>query len=109
MAFSVSGTQIIGPNGQPFTARGINIYAGTGGPAPPTRDDNELLVWGASAVTSTFPGINFVRVNVFDFNANSASALQSVVQQLTSQGIVVELEDHNYPNVATGSDLTAAT
>jgi hypothetical protein len=108
MPFSVSGTQIIDPNGQPFIARGINIYAGSGGAAPPSRADDQLLTWGASAVTATFPGINFVRVNIFDFNADSASALQSVVQQLTSQGVVVELEDHNYPNVATGSDLTTA-
>jgi hypothetical protein len=95
-AFNVANGQIIGPNGIPFIPKGINIYA------------DQLLANGAGAVTSTFPGINFIRVNVFDLNADSAQVLAPVVSQLTTQGVVVELEDHNYPTILTGSNLTAA-
>jgi hypothetical protein len=95
-SFSVASGHIIGPNDIPFIPKGINIYA------------DQLLANGAGAVTSTFPGINFVRVNVFDLNADSAQALAPVVNQLTSQGVVVELEDHNYPTVLTGSNLQVA-
>ena len=83
-------------NGQPIQFRGINIYA-----------DN-LLQEGAADVTNTFPGINFLRVNVFDLNADSAAALTPYVDQLTSSGVVVEIEDHNYPTVLTGSSLQTA-
>ncbi|HTI83236.1 MAG TPA: cellulase family glycosylhydrolase [Acetobacteraceae bacterium] len=82
------------PNGQ--TARGINIYA------------DDLFQQGAQAVTSTFPDINFIRVNIFDLGQYSASVLAPVVNQLTSTGVTVELEDHNYPTVLTGDDLQKA-
>jgi hypothetical protein len=94
--FTVTGGQILGPNGQPFISKGINIYS------------DQLAEYGAAAVTSTFPGVNFIRLNIFDLTANTASSLQTEIQQLTSQGIVVELEDHNYPTVLTGSNLTTA-
>ena len=102
-AFQVSGGQILGPNGQPFTARGINIYA----------DDNTANVLAngagtASSIVNTFPGINFVRLEAFNLNTDTASALKPFVQTLTSQGIVVEIEDHNYPTVLSGSNLNTA-
>ena len=82
------------PNGQ--VARGINIYA------------EDLLKQGAQAVTGTFPGINFLRVNIFDLNTYTAAKLAPVVDQLTSAGVTVELEDHNYPTVLTGDHLRQA-
>lgn len=83
-------------NGQPIQFRGINIYS------------DDLRQQGAAAVLNTFPGINLLRVNVFDLNADSAAVLKPYVDQLTSAGVVVELEDHNYPTVLTGSSLQAA-
>jgi len=82
------------PNGQ--VARGINIYA------------DDLMQRGAQAVTGTFPGINFLRVNIFDLKTYTAAKLAPVVTQLTSAGVTVELEDHNYPTVLTGGRLQQA-
>jgi len=94
---TVSGGQIIGSNGQPFTAKGIDMYADC------------LMNVGAPTVTNTFPGLNFIRVNVFDMATDTAAKLKPYVDALTSQGVVVELEDHNYPAVLTGSDLMGWT
>jgi cellulase (glycosyl hydrolase family 5) len=77
--FYVSNGQIIGPNGQPFVARGINVLEGN----PPS----------AATLQADFPGINFVRLAIYDYP--SPSALSAYVSQLTSAGIVVELENHN--------------
>ena len=95
-SFNVSGGQIIGPNGQSFIAKGINIYA------------DVLLSIGAATVTDTFPGLNFLRVNVFNMTADTAAALKPYVDTLTSKGVVVELEDHNFPGVISGGDLNYA-
>jgi hypothetical protein len=48
-------------------------------------------------------------VNVFDMATDTAAKLKPYVDALTSQGVVVELEDHNYPAVLTGSDLMGWT
>jgi hypothetical protein len=78
-AFHVSGGQIIGPDGAPFIARGINVLEGQ----QPSL----------SQLQSAFPGTNFVRFAIYDYP--SPSAISSFVNQLTAAGIVVELEDHN--------------
>lgn len=69
---------------------------------------------GAAAVTNTFPGLNFVRVAVSDMTADTAAKLEPYVDALTSQGVVVELEDHNCivwgdgTPILTGSALSSA-
>jgi hypothetical protein len=93
-SFSVSGGQIIAPDGRPFIAKGINIYP------------DQLEKRGVSAVLETFPGINLVRLNIFELNQYTAAKLKPVVEQVTRHSVVVELEDHNYPAVLSGSDLT---
>ena len=50
------------------------------------------------SVRHAFPGINMLRFNVFDTNADTAAAMQNFVTTMTGMGIVVEIEDHNYPN-----------
>jgi hypothetical protein len=83
--FSATGTfyttdgQIVGPNGEPFIAAGIDVMEGN----QPTL----------SQLQSDFPGINFVRLAIYDYA--SPAALASYVNSLTSAGIVVELEDHS--------------
>jgi hypothetical protein len=94
--FRVSGGQIIAPNDRPFIAKGINIYP------------DQLEKRGVSAVLDTFPGVNLVRLNIFELTKYTAAKLKPLVEQLTRHGVVVELEDHNYPAVLSGSELTKA-
>nr|WP_294527671.1 cellulase family glycosylhydrolase [uncultured Rhodopila sp.] len=99
-AFYTTAGQIIGPNGSPFVARGIDVMEGN----QPTL----------SQLQSDFPGVNFVRLAIYDFA--SPAALLSYVNSLTAAGIVVELEDHSNSNgsnagggsgtIFTGSQLT---
>jgi hypothetical protein len=77
-AFYTTSGQIVSPNGAPFIARGIDVMEGE----KPTL----------SQLQSDFPGINFVRLAIYDYA--SPTALASYVNSLTSAGIVVELEDH---------------
>jgi hypothetical protein len=83
-SFSIAGGQIIGPNGQPFIGRGINVY------------DSQMSAVSTGSngapLTSVFPGINLVRLNVFSYQ--DPSYYQTFIRQMTALGIVVELEDH---------------
>ena len=75
--FHVENGHIIDPNGNEFIARGINA----------SFDSN------VDDMLAKFPSLNFVRVPVWDFS--DPSKLTDYVQQLTSKGIVVEIEDHS--------------
>jgi len=77
-SFHVADGKIIEPNGSTFVAHGVDVMQGN----QPS----------ASTLQSDFPGVNFVRLAVYDY-ANPAD-LSSYVNSLTSNGIVVELEDH---------------
>ena len=77
--FHVSNGQIIGPGGQPFVAAGIGVAEGN----QPS----------AATLQSDFPGVNFVRLAIYDYQ--DPSSLAAYVDQLTSAGMVVELEDHS--------------
>jgi hypothetical protein len=106
-AFSVSGGQIIGPDGATFRARGLNAPWWAPGGLPLSQS-----VWDSTTgapLTTAFPGINFVRAPVFSDALGNATpaAFQEVVSCLSSRGIVVEFEYHNYPAVVSGSPLTA--
>jgi hypothetical protein len=84
--FHVANGQIIGPNGQPFTARGVNMA------------DSDM--GDASAAISLFPGLNFVRLAIYSYKDPSAYA--SFISTMTSRGTVVEIEHHVEANGATG-------
>lgn len=77
--FGVSDGRWYTPSGQLWTIHGINV--GWGG-TPPT----------AAQILAQFPGTNFVRLAVADFPG--AASLQRVVDDYTSRGIFVEIEDH---------------
>jgi hypothetical protein len=94
--FRVSGGQISAPNDRPFIAKGINIYP------------DELEKRGASAVVDLFPGLNLVRLNIFELDKYTPAKLRPLIAQLSRYGVVTELEDHNYPAVLSGPDLTKA-
>lgn len=85
--FHIVNGQIIGPDGTPFIARGVNVY------------DDEAA-GAATPMTQTFTGLNFVRVNIHQLQ--DPSAYQSFITQFTSQGRVVELEHH--PDGGGGQD-----
>jgi hypothetical protein len=76
--FKVSGGQIIGPNGQPFIARGINM------------SDSDM--GDAQAAIALFPGLNFVRLAIYSYQDPSAYA--AFISTMTANGTVVEIEHH---------------
>ena len=78
-AYHTTNGQIIGPNGTAFVARGIDVMQGNDPSSAVLQQD--------------FPGINFVRLAVYNYE--SPDTLLAYVNDLTSHGIVVELEDHN--------------
>nr|WP_294547299.1 cellulase family glycosylhydrolase [uncultured Rhodopila sp.] len=78
--FGTHDGQIYSPNGDPFIARGVNVMYGNGNPS-------------AAQLQADFPGINYVRLAIYNYD--SPAALTAYVDDLTSHGIVVELENHN--------------
>ena len=76
--FGVLSGQIYAPNGTPFIAHGVDVMEG---------DEPSV-----SQLQSAFPGVNFVRLAIYDYA--SPASLSAYVDSLTSAGIVVELEDH---------------
>lgn len=99
-SFSISNGQIIGPDGSPFIAKGIDIYDSQMSTVSTSSAGDPLL--------NLFPGINMIRLACESYD-NSA-ALEAFITTMTSKGIVVEIEDHTAPsstsNVLTGSALT---
>ncbi len=101
--FTLGNGQIIGPNGQVFVAKGLN-------------DTSPDAVSNISQMLQNYPGLNFVRLNsspsgsVFGTPGGSVQAIENTINQLTSKGIVVEVEDHStdantQPNTLSGSAL----
>jgi hypothetical protein len=79
--FTVSNGKIYDPNGQEFVAAGINVMGFDIGSSP-----------SAEKLQSEFPGINFLRLAIYNYD--SPDSLSAYVNDLTSHGIVVELENH---------------
>jgi hypothetical protein len=101
--FHVQNGQIIDPNGNVFTARGINIGLEDMG--------------DASQILADFPGLNFIRLAV-ETSADptqlpSPSEMAAFIQTMSAHGVVVEIEDHPWgsganpqPDPYTGTQLT---
>ena len=83
--FQTQNGQIIDPNGNVFTARGITL--------------NDGQMGAADQALADFPGLNFVRLSIYSYQNPSAYA--SFIQDMTSHGVVVEVEDHT---TSTGSN-----
>src|SRR5487761_2438878 len=77
-AFQTQNGQIIGPNGQPFVARGLNVY------------DSDM--GQAQQILALFPGVNFIRLNVYSYQ--SPGAYQQFINTMTARGVGVAMEDH---------------
>src|SRR6476646_693166 len=76
--FTTSNGTIYDPNGNVFVARGVNI--------------GDYNTPSAATLQAMLPGINFVRLAVNDYP--SPQSLASSISDLTSHGIVVEIENH---------------
>ncbi len=98
--------QIIGPDGQPFIGKGINV-------------DGTLSNAEENTILQDFPGLNFIRLatgpsgapfsgngTTFD-GSDSVSQIQQFIDTMTAHGIVVEVENHNSGHVPTGQDVTS--
>jgi Cellulase (glycosyl hydrolase family 5) len=103
MGFSVSNGKIIGPNGQPFIAKGIAVL------------DSEMSTTSAASIISQFPGINAINLAVgADGNgyatAQSNAAIIAWVNDATSKGLVVTISDYvpGQPQARSGADLQAS-
>jgi hypothetical protein len=74
---TLDGTLYV-PDGTPFVARGVDVMEGN----QPS----------AAELQAAFPGINMVRLAIYDYA--SPASLSAYVADLTSHGIVVEIEHH---------------
>lgn len=92
--FTVNGSTIIAPNGQPFISKGVNVSGLNWVWQRRTTDDVGLIVdcWR----------FNLVRVNNFLFRGEQPWAqnevnndLDAIVQTFTSRGVVVVFEAHD--------------
>lgn len=95
--FTVSNGQFIAPDGSVFIAKGIDVYNSDMG--------------SASQILSMFPGLNFVRLNVYSYG--SPSSYQGFISTMTGAGVVVMVDWHVGAGggvaAPTGSALTAET
>jgi hypothetical protein len=89
--FSVSGGKIFDPNGNLYVANGINLDI----------DEAAVAVANAAAqpLTTLFPGINHVRLVIHlatPFTGYpSPASMATIINRMTSNGIVVDIDDHS--------------
>ena len=76
--FQAYNGQVIDPQGTVFTAKGIDL--------------SSFQMGDASKILADFPGLNFIRLNVFSYDSPDTYA--AFINTMTSRGIVIELEDH---------------
>ncbi len=103
--FQVENGQIIGPDGQPFVIKGMNVDA-PGLPTALANVDNLANNWGVNEVRidDYHNGIN-----IMDANGNpNFQQLNTIVNDFTSKGIVVQLDGSNpQAGIFTGQSLAA--
>jgi len=99
--YSVVNGELIGPNGQPFDAKGVAVYA--------SQSQSE-----AATIMQQMPDLNFIRLASTPAS-DSPSDIQADIQafQSINPNVVVEVEDHTSGgtdgttnNTLEGSDLT---
>jgi endoglucanase len=115
---STSGTQILNGNGQPITLRGVNVEwldwepyvwsSPTDTPLDPHNLSN-MPNWGAN--TNGTGGINVVRVFLgeqywnpdnCDYISSYEKTVETVVSQITSEGMVALLDLHHNTRIPCG-------
>lgn len=94
-AFRVANGQIVDPTGSVFIARGINVF--------------DTQMGDAAQILATFPGVNFIRLNVYSYQP--PSTYQAFINTMTAHRTIVELEDHQtseHSNAGGGSGAVFA-
>ena len=109
--FQVANGAVIDPSGKPWRASGINclyrrVWGGMG---------VDLARFSSRALRRGFPGLNFVRfADLYSYGITRAAhpaydaTVRAWVQDLTSNGIVVEAEVHYTGAYASGQSLIDA-
>ena len=109
--FQVANGAVIDPSGKPWRASGINclyrrVWGGMG---------VDLARFSSKALRRGFPGLNFVRfADLYSYGITRAAhpaydaTVRAWVQDLTSNGIVVEAEVHYTGAYASGQALIDA-
>lgn len=89
--FGIIGGVLYDPDGNPFTPHGIGVMWDSGGPS-------------AAQILAKYPGTNFVRLAVTADQAThtypTAASMKTYINDLTSHGIFVEIEDHTASNAS---------
>jgi len=103
-SFSVSGGKVIGPDGNPWIGKGLNIYW--------EQADSVVSNAAATPLLTLFPGTKIIRVAYANNPGSSyppVSQITNLAARCSALGIVIIIEDHtgisNPPY--TGSQLTA--
>ncbi len=98
--FTASGQQIIDPSGTPFVVRGLNVEW------PFLK--MAIADSKANPADLKFHGLNLIRVNIFDADVSpqTIAELQAYIATTTPLGIILLLEYHEYPGIATGDTLS---
>jgi hypothetical protein len=97
--FHASNGQIIGPDGKPFIAHGININDWALSQA--VTDFNAV-----TPLLTLFPGTNFIRLAAQTLD-DTPEMYRPFINAMTAKGMVVMIDDHhNFPsNAFTGAEL----
>lgn len=86
-SFHVAGGQIIGPDGNSFIARGVNVY-------------DDLATGDFDAIVAMFPGVNFIRIGMHSYS--DPGSWDGIAQKAAARGTVLEFENH--PDGGGGQD-----
>src|SRR5215472_1586913 len=99
--FHIANGQIIGPDGEPFKAQGIDILDAT---LPQVVGDAS-----GGALLQQLPNTNMIRIAMESGYGEPSQAFFNAVNWLTAKGSVVEIGNYNDGNgqVATGAELNA--
>lgn len=101
--FRVSNGHILGPDGNTWIGKGINIYAEQGSTVSTSSAGLPLL--------TLFPGLKILRVAFGSYTSATDAALNTFINQMTALKIVMVMEDHSGISATpyTGSQLTTET
>jgi hypothetical protein len=106
--YQITPGKITAPDGTPFRANGINclyrrVWGGMG---------VDLARFSAASLKHAFPKLNFVRfADLYDYGINQGAhpatdaTVHAWVNDLTSNGIIVEYDVHHTGNYASGQTL----
>ncbi|MCL2164995.1 MAG: cellulase family glycosylhydrolase [Oscillospiraceae bacterium] len=106
-AFTVVGKEIIGPDGEPYVMKGINVQGPGAWISRGLTQDLELIcdVWKFNSIRL----ICGTKWNSFasGYNNNETDNMDTIVQKFTDKGIVVMIDNHDYTSIFPRADDTS--